>query len=321
MNFALANLSPSPPDDRDFRYIVKSFGQEGSIREFAAGVENQLGAGACTTHAVGSACELILTRANRSLDLSFQFGYDVGRIWEARRDEPGMYLRDAFKVAHQLGIPPEAAYPYRNSEVTQEPSQVVIDWAAQRKITRYERIDTNDLFNSIRSANTENCPVVFAMNLGQKFLNIFGPLEAHNYPSIGPDNPLIGAHAMVIEGYGPDYVDIENSWGVGHGDRGFVRIGLSVLADIFEAWAIRGFAGIDPTTQVAHDWAMAHPEEVKAFALAQYPDRMQVFVDALIQFGISAPEFESFFGLPSGVVRNYSKNDGRNLDWRDFKWI
>lgn len=327
MNFTLAALPPSPPDDRDYRYVTRGFAQEGDISQFAAGIENQLGAGACTTHAVGSACELILTRANRSLDLSFQFGYDVGRIWEQRRGEPGMYLRDALKVAHQLGIPPEAAYPYRNSEVTQEPPQAVIDWAGQRKLTRYESIDMSgrdweNQFNAIRSAITEGCPVVIAMRLGQQFYGVFGPREGHRYPPVGaPNNGYIGSHAMVIEAYGRDWLDLENSWGTGHGDMGFVRIGIPVLADIFEAWAIRGFAGIDPTTQAAHDWAMAHPEAVRAFALAQYPDRMQVLVDALIQFGISAPEFEGFFGWPAGFVLAYSQNDpGKLLDWRDFKW-
>lgn len=319
---ALANLIPSPEDSRDWVYVNKAFNPAGDITAHAAGIENQLGAGACVTHAVGSAGELILTRANRSLDLSFQFGYDVGRIWEGRRDQPGMYLRDGLKVANQLGIPLESEYAYRNSEITQEPSATIIALASARKITRYERIDPADLWNGVRSATTEGCPVVIAMNLGQKFYNIFGPLELQTYEPVGPYNTLIGAHAMVIEAYGPDYFDLENSWGIGHGDRGFVRMKTSCLADIFEAWVVRGFAGIDPTTQAAHDWAIAHPEAVRAFAYSKYPGEMQQLVDALITFGVSAPEFEAIVGFGPGAVRYYSLNNpaGRLLDWRGMIW-
>ena len=322
MAFALSNLVPSPEDSRDWVYVNKPFRPEGSIREFAAGIENQLGAGACVTHAVGSTGELVLTRAGRPEDLSFQFGYDVGRIWEARRDPPGMYLRDGLKVANQLGIPLEADYTYRNSEITQEPSAAVIALAGARKITRYERIDPSDLWNGIRSAITEGCPVVIAMNLGEKFYNIFGPLEAHAYEPVGPHNTLIGAHAMVIEAYGAGYFDLENSWGIGHGDRGFVRMPIPCLTDIIEAWVVRGFAGVNPTTQAAHDWAIAHPEAVKAFALARYPGEMQALVDALITFGISAPEFETIMGFGPGTVLYYARNSpaGLILDWRGMQW-
>ena len=326
----LSNLIASPPDDRDFRYVTQGFNPTGDISQYAAGIENQLGAGACTTHAVGSVGELILTRANRSLDLSFQFGYDVGRIWEARRGESGMYLRDALKVAHKLGIPREAEYPYRGDEVTLDPPESVIALAGQRKLGRYESIDmsgrdTEAQFSTIRSAITEGCPVVIAMRLGAQFYNIFGPRETHRYPALEsntPGNGYIGNHAMVIEAYGSDWLDIENSWGIGFGDSGFIRIGIQVLTDIFEAWAVRGFAGIDPTTQAAHDWAMAHPEAVRAFALAQWPNTMQVLIDALITFGLSESEFEGIMEWQAEAVRSYSQADpvGNLLDWRDFNW-
>jgi len=330
MTFVLSALIASPPDDRDFRYVTKAFAPESDLRVWAGGIEHQGQVSACVSNSVVSACEIILDRAGQFIDLSRQFAYDVGRAWEARRGEPGMYLRNGMKVGHQLGIPPEAEYAYRGDDTTLDPPDAIIALAGQRKITRYESIDMGGRdwepqFNAIRSALTEGCPVVFAMRIGALFPAIFGPLDVHNYPALEsntPGNGYIGNHAMVIVGHDSDRIIVENSWGLGFGDRGYAQLGIPCFVDIFEAWAVRGFAGIDPTTKAAHDWAMANQDAVRAFALAQYPDTMQVLVDALIAFGISAPEFEGIFSWPTETVLGYSRNDavGKTLDWRDFKW-
>jgi C1A family cysteine protease len=258
MEYRLSNIAPSPADDRDYPFVpvVKEFPAVIDLRPYVAEIEDQELEGSCTTNATCSAVELMLTRAGRFEDLSRNFLYWTVRDFENRANQDGAVLRDVMKVASKYGVCTEDKWPYLASNENTKPTDDSFADAATRKVTRYEAVEISrlsiwDTVANIKSALAEGLPVVVAMTVYEPFLRIKGPLAEQDYrsydPVAGKYYPNIGNHAVSIVGF-DDAIGgflFANSWGASWGDGGYGLLKYSQIGDVFEAWVIRSFDGID----------------------------------------------------------------------------
>lgn len=269
----LDNISASIPDDRDYPYIPQgiNYPPKLDLKPEVFEIEDQLTVGSCTDNAKTSDLEMM-----KKEDYSRLFGYWCSRnLIEGRPNQEGASLRDAIRAGYHYGVPLETSWPYDVSKVNVMPPQNIFDEALQKRITRYERIDTSTvntwegqqaIIHTIKSALNEGLAVVFAVHVGKDIrdTNIKGPWQTHKMrPTalglyINNGNEWIGNHAMLIIGYDDTIPSpcpgwnmngsflVQNSWGSSYGDGGFLGYPYQALVcDIMEAWVIRGFANIN----------------------------------------------------------------------------
>lgn len=251
----LSNLVASAADDRDYPYApLPSVPVAASLKDWIGGIENQGGIGSCTANSVVSACELLLTRAEKSRDLSRLFNYYLSRELDGRLGQEGVSLRTAVRVANKVGIPTEDLWPYVEANDDIKPPQVAYD--AAQKINRYERVtltpdDWQASVKGIKSAIAEGYPVVIAMPLTNQFLTLKGPVQ--NYLGVSAlQYHRIGNHAMCVVGYDSNYFYVENSWGYSWGDNGVFKLPITLINEIFEAWVICGYSDVNAAPAVAY---------------------------------------------------------------------
>ncbi len=329
MTYILSSLIPSPADDRDFPFVPHLGPYKDAIdfRPQASPVDDQGQQGSCTAESVVNGCERFsIANGIPFLDLSRQFNYYNSRKMDGQLGSEGANLRTAVHSTYRHGLPPESEWPYDPANENTEPSPSVYASALLRRVSRYERIDMSGEWQAktqqLWAALDEGLSVEIAMHVGQQIYAISGFLGDQHYSPVGPGNPFIGNHAMWLAGklpsqYGSFFT--KNSWGNAWGDQGYFEIGQTILTDVFEAWAIRGFAGADPTTTAKHAWAIANPAIVAQYVNANMANP-QIIIDGAIEYALTAAELEAIMLWPVGAVLNYSQNDpvGKTLDWRGF---
>lgn len=212
------------------------------MRRYSGEVEFQDTIGSCTANAIVSACEILLERQQKFINLSRLFLYYNARLLENAVGLEGAYLRYALQATKAFGICPEEAWPYDLERVNDKPNQEAYQQALLYKVTRYEYIDnTNDStkLQGITSALTEGFPVVIAILSTYELEELAGRLDEQRYRGVGR-SPFTGLHAVTIVGYdnAKQYFIVENSWGKDWGDQGYFALPYNLLRDVTELWAV-----------------------------------------------------------------------------------
>jgi C1A family cysteine protease len=205
--------------------------------------------GSCVAHAVGSAIEFAQeTRPNDpnvSDFLEKERKFPTSRLflyYEARRpigtlaEDSGCVIRDALRVAYNIGVPRETGWKYNESKFTVEPPKRSYKSAPFHKITSYKAVPVSVL--GVKSALAQGYPVVFGVAIFNTFFN------GANVPTPTYSDEYLGGHAMLAVGYDDqtNRVKVLNSWGVEWGDQGYVYlpyqyIGNPMLGDDY--WTLQ----------------------------------------------------------------------------------
>lgn len=227
------NAIISQPDDRDYKFLASLAPLPATdLRMFNRDIEDQGQQGSCTLNTVTNALELLTQRAGQWEDLSRQFGYYTVRQASGLLGQEGAYsLRDVLETVRKLGLCLESEWPYSAAAENLQPLPSAYVSAATRKVMRYEAIDisksrifgTNPQLgiDNINAALAEGMPVLIALAVGHKFMQLSGPLFEQHYPPIdmpGVDptgNEYMGGHAVTIVGnnHAAGGWIVENSWG------------------------------------------------------------------------------------------------------------
>jgi len=257
MNYQVAGVMQSPPDQRDIPYVQRtfSFPRRFSLRDKVGDIEQQGKIGSCVAHGVTSTLESHLIQTVGHQDLSRRFVYDAGRHLEGRLGQSGMFVRTAYRVAHKFGVPLESDYPYTDaSEDSVDPPAGAYEAASLRKISRYEFVYNRDsvygtpepwqIVDRIKSALLEGLMPTIAFGVTSSIYSMKGPLSGHRYDG---NAPLVGGHLMYVVGWDDDLdsFEIVNSWGSAWGEFGRGTFPYSIVSALwFESWVARGFAGV-----------------------------------------------------------------------------
>lgn len=276
MTYKLSNVVREPIDKRDFiaSVPVKLNLPDGvDHRRYTGAVEDQLTTGSCVANSGASLLETLLQRAGRFVDLSrLQLYWDIREKYEnLRGKDSGAYLSDAFKSVYSLGIAPESEWPFDVANVNVKPTASVYASALNLKVTKYERvaqwgdnIDAQYQVMRIQAMLAMGYTVAISTSVSSAIFEMRGKLtDATCQYSPAMTTKLLGSaggHAMHVVGYmtigGVKWFIVENSWGVGYGDKGYFLMHPDTLkADGYDAWTVTEFAGITVTP----DWS-AQPE-------------------------------------------------------------
>ncbi|VBB09718.1 cysteine peptidase histidine active site [Lucifera butyrica] len=200
--------------------------------------------GSCTANAIASGLrEYLELKARQSLTtLSRLFLYYEERSLEGTiSEDSGAEIRDGMKVLKQIGVCPEADWPYDISTFTNPPTDKDIADAARYKIGEYHRITS---LAHLKAALAEGLPVVIGIDVYESF-------ESEEVARTGivpiPDTDkeqFLGGHAVLVVGYDNkrDMLIVRNSWGSSWGDKGYFYLpyGFYNKGLVSDCWTSRG---------------------------------------------------------------------------------
>jgi C1A family cysteine protease len=223
-------LKQDIPDLRDYVYrsrsvkMVSDLPKAIDLRSKMSPIVDQGQLGSCTANAIASGLReyLEIVAGKNLVRLSRLFLYYEERKLERTVDEDsGATIRDGMKVLAQIGVCPEADYPYDITKYTQAPSVKAIADAAQYRIIEYHRVA--DL-NSLKVALSEGLPVVFGFKVYESFESK-EVSRTGEIPMPKKAEQLLGGHAVLVVGYldtgKSGNLIVRNSWGDDWGDHGY----------------------------------------------------------------------------------------------------
>lgn len=223
------SLKKDTPDLRDYRFstavykTANSLPEKIDLRKKCSPVVNQGDLGSCTANAIASGLReyLLINKEVKWMQLSRLFLYWQERYIEgAVNEDTGAEIRDGMKVLNQIGVCPEADWPYDVSTFTNTPTDKMVTDAAPYKIREYHRITS---LVQLKAALAEKLPVVIGIEVYESF-------ESDDVASTGivpmPDTSTeqdLGGHAVLVVGYDDEksQLIVRNSWGITWGDLGY----------------------------------------------------------------------------------------------------
>lgn len=233
---------PEPEDERDFR-LKSLLGStsppaRASIREHVPPVRDQGYQGACTGFATANAIGTLVRRASHWATIySPQFLYNLARqaIGELHLDE-GAYIRDAVKVATNIGAARESDFPYYEIQDIQfaPPPPKAFDSARSFRLGGYYRCNS---LADVKRAIAAGYPVVFGFLC---YSNLYQAWGSGRIPE--PSGSVDGGHAVMAAEYddATRYVSGPNSWSRQWGDKGWFHLPYSFFegGHCSDMWAL-----------------------------------------------------------------------------------
>ncbi|GGU47075.1 hypothetical protein GCM10010211_08540 [Streptomyces albospinus] len=147
---------------------------------------------------------------------------------------------DHFKIATTQGVDSKSDYRQGDFDYTTQPTAHEIRNAAKWKLSGYTPLHKGSQIKAdVQAALAKGEPVNIAIPVYNSFFYLT-PQQAASYsyyPAAG--EPYAGGHAITIVGYNSKGVRVENSWGTGWGDHGYINLSWKYLADqVWEANAV-----------------------------------------------------------------------------------
>lgn len=211
------------------------------LRKFFPPARNQRSLGSCTSFAVASMYEAMMSRNGIEGDIQMSPAYlfYYSNVLAGRPSGGSNYF-DQLKVLGSHGICFENLYPYDAENPTQKPSSGADEDADHHRALAAKQVpmvSEPDKAETLRrnhrmlvSALSEGYPVGISLkvydNLGSEGAFVQHPLDT-------PDAKVDGWHAMVLVGYSEenDFYIVRNSWGPEFGDEGYCYIATSYVDD------------------------------------------------------------------------------------------
>ncbi len=246
---------PDYPDFRDFTEKTEEvklvLGPRGSakvktqppsvdLREWCSPIEDQGALGSCTAHAGVGVIEYYERKSfGRHIDASRLFLYKVTRNLMKMKGDTGGYLRTTMGAMVLFGVPPEAYWPYRESEkeFDQEPPAFCYAFAQNYQTVKYFRHDpphteASEILGRVKTYLSKGHPAMFGFTV---YSSVEQADKTGRIPFPSPKEGIEGGHAVVVVGYDDQmkiknkYGGVEtkgallirNSWGKGWGEEGY----------------------------------------------------------------------------------------------------
>lgn len=243
---------PDVPDQRDYIFQPRvlppaKIPKRVDLRDKCPPIYDQGQLGSCTAQALAAAFDFDRQRQGKPfMDPSRLFIYWNERDLEGTVDsDAGAMIRDGVKVLVKLGTPREVIWPYDITKFTLKPSEAAYVEAEKNQALVYQRI--------VRPPNNPTQDMLLCLSMGYPFVTGFSVYESFESPEVartgitpmpGPDERVLGGHAILVIGYELDkeLFICRNSWGGEWGDEGNFYMPFSYLADrglAADQWTLR----------------------------------------------------------------------------------
>lgn len=245
------NWTPDLPDFRDHHYTQpgEQLPDKVDLREYCSAVEDQGDLGACTSHALVGAMEMLEIKAGNALstELSRLFIYYNERAIEGTiRSDAGANLRDGIKSLAKIGVCAEALWPYDTTKFRRKPNKKAVIDAAYHKITEYLRVERK--ISTMRECLADGFPFVFGFSVYKSFESDY-VAKTGFVPMPTPHEKMLGGHAVLAVGYSATNDPIvggaflvRNSWGNDWGQTGYFWLPYAYFTNrglTSDFWTIR----------------------------------------------------------------------------------
>lgn len=198
----------------------------------------------CVAKAVVGAMEYLESKSSKAkIDLSSRFLYYNSRVRiGTESSDSGSFIRDALKVAKEIGVPWEIYCPDDAFMVLNKPTSESYSTESRRFIAEYNAI-TGGL-QDVLLCIAKRIPVVFGFAVYERFM--FSGVDASGVMQLpGIHERMIGGHASCACGFDDrkQAVLVRNSWGINWGLQGYFWMPYSFIGNLNYAcdfWAIKG---------------------------------------------------------------------------------
>lgn len=201
------------------------------LRSLCSPVRDQGHQGSCTGFALAALREFLENKTGvpdpmAVVSPAFIY-YEERRLEGSTGDcDAGAYPRDGLKVLKKMGVCPEADAPY-DDQTCGAPSSQAVEHATSFKISSYQRVTT---LAGAKQVLAQGYGMVIGIRVYESFESSRARETGH-IPMPGPNEQLLGGHALFCCGYQDDsqsagggYLIVKNSWGTGFGDQGYVYL-------------------------------------------------------------------------------------------------
>ncbi len=201
------------------------------LREQCPPVYDQGKLGSCTANAIAFCYEFCLKKQRDSEFVpSRLFIYWNERDMEHHTTtDSGAEIRDGIKSIHQLGVCPEAEWPYNITKFADKPNDKCYADALSNRTISYRRV--RQVKQDILVALSAGYPIAFGFLVYPSFEQHAGQAGVMPLPS--PSEKPLGGHAVAVVGYdvATQTFIVRNSWGSEWGDAGYFYMPESFLLD------------------------------------------------------------------------------------------
>lgn len=182
--------------------------------------------GSCTANAGAGLAEFLLRKFNLADFMpSRLFIYYNERVIDGDvPQDAGASLSDAIQVMTTDGVPPEVMWPYDITQFATDPPQPVYDAGKLALMGPGQQVNQDD--TDLKGVLASGYPVIFGFTVYESFESQ-EVASTGIVPMPGPDEQILGGHAVMIVGYDstdttePTKWKVRNSWGSGWGLSGY----------------------------------------------------------------------------------------------------
>jgi C1A family cysteine protease len=243
---------PDLPDQRDHLFAaaperLAALPTCVDLTSLCPAVYDQGSLGSCTANAIGAAVQFdqLKQRQPDFVPSRLFIYYNERDIEGTVESDSGAQIRDGIKTVAKVGACPEADWPYVIERFTERPPVAAYDHARLDRALSYQRVARN--LNQMKGCLASGFPFVFGFTVYESFE---GDDVAHTgqAPMPGPDERMIGGHAVMAVGYddATQRLTVRNSWGPDWGHGGYFTLPYSYVAQSTLAadfWTIRLVGG------------------------------------------------------------------------------
>jgi hypothetical protein len=144
--------------------------------------------------------------------------------------DAGAYIHDGIKALEKYGVCTEAIWPYITHKYAVKPPPACYTAALSDRVLTAQNIQPT--LTAMRQALFQGYPFVFGIQVYSSFET--AAVSANGIvPLPGPNDKLLGGHALVAVGYDDNkkWFIVRNSWGAGWGSRGYGFIPYAYLTN------------------------------------------------------------------------------------------
>lgn len=224
---------PQKPDfrDRKFTFEVMKLPPSIDYRPECPAVYNQGDLGSCTANAIAFLCEFDWMKEKKpNLYIpSRLFIYYNERVIEGTVDsDSGAELRDGIKSLNKWGFCPESLWPYDINEFAVKPPADAYSTALKEIVKQYGSIEQNQ--TAMQTALVTGFPIVIGFTVYESFMSE-QVASTGIVPMPGPNESVVGGHAVAIVGYNEQGWIVRNSWGTDWGMQGYFIMPYQYFTD------------------------------------------------------------------------------------------